>query len=143
MRYCNQTWCISSLLLWTDFIVKFTKLYKMKLNDLWFQSLRLQLMLFRTYLFTCKQSVAEDLRKLVWPRDYLYENSEIYSLAVSILLLFFICCIGFKPTNSVVWFKLCKLSKLIACFVDYKESLTTSIDLKKNEPKLYSQEYKE
>ncbi|XP_060594531.1 uncharacterized protein LOC132748885 isoform X2 [Ruditapes philippinarum] len=45
------------------------------------KSLRLQLMLFRTYLFTCKQSVAEDLRKLVWPRDYLYENSEIYSLA--------------------------------------------------------------
>ncbi|XP_045162784.2 uncharacterized protein LOC123527417 isoform X3 [Mercenaria mercenaria] len=45
------------------------------------QSLRRQLMLLKTYLFTCKQSVAEDLRKLVWPRDYLFESTGLYSLA--------------------------------------------------------------
>jgi len=40
-------------------------------------------MYLKAYLFTCKQSIAEDFRRLVWPRDYLFENKELYSLSVS------------------------------------------------------------
>ncbi|KAL3861959.1 hypothetical protein ACJMK2_007966 [Sinanodonta woodiana] len=43
--------------------------------------LRLQLFSLKTYLFTCKQSVAEDLRKLIWPKDYLYEDVHLYSIS--------------------------------------------------------------
>ncbi|KAL4221037.1 positive regulation of ruffle assembly [Mactra antiquata] len=45
------------------------------------RTLRIQLMILKTYLFTCKQSIAEDFRKLLWPRDYLFESTELYSLA--------------------------------------------------------------
>ena len=49
-----------------------------------FQKLRTELIYLKTYLFTCKQSTAEDFRRLIWPRDYLCENVELYSLAVSL-----------------------------------------------------------
>lgn len=45
------------------------------------KKLRTELIYLKTYLFTCKQSTAEDFRRLIWPRDYLYENVELYSLA--------------------------------------------------------------
>ncbi|KAH3822399.1 uncharacterized protein LOC127831796 isoform X1 [Dreissena polymorpha] len=45
------------------------------------QGLRRQLMYLKMYLFTCKQSIAEDFRRIIWPRDYLYESIELYSLA--------------------------------------------------------------
>ncbi|KAK3587314.1 hypothetical protein CHS0354_011298 [Potamilus streckersoni] len=43
--------------------------------------LRLQLFSLKTYLFTCRQSVAEDLRKFIWPKDYLYEDIHLYSIS--------------------------------------------------------------
>ncbi|XP_050411842.1 run domain Beclin-1-interacting and cysteine-rich domain-containing protein isoform X1 [Patella vulgata] len=42
--------------------------------------LRIQLFYLKTYLFTCKQSVAEELRRRVWPREFLYDNIHVYSL---------------------------------------------------------------
>ncbi|XP_014672349.1 PREDICTED: pleckstrin homology domain-containing family M member 3-like [Priapulus caudatus] len=42
-------------------------------------ALRRRLNFLKTYLFTCKQSVADELRKQVWPREYLYENVHLYS----------------------------------------------------------------
>ncbi|XP_076312977.1 uncharacterized protein LOC143226199 [Tachypleus tridentatus] len=44
------------------------------------QTLRTQLSFLRSYLFTCRESVAEELRKRVWPREYLYEHVHLYSL---------------------------------------------------------------
>ncbi|XP_052821358.1 uncharacterized protein LOC128246875 isoform X2 [Mya arenaria] len=57
------------------------RLYEHVPEMLEIQNLRVQLMHLKTYLFTCKQSIAEDFRKLIWPRDYLYEGRELYSLA--------------------------------------------------------------
>ena len=48
-----------------------------------YQELRQQLRMLRAYLFTCKQSIADDLRRQVWPREHLYEYVHMYSLAVS------------------------------------------------------------
>ncbi|XP_021372835.1 pleckstrin homology domain-containing family M member 1-like isoform X2 [Mizuhopecten yessoensis] len=42
---------------------------------------RVQLTYLKTYLFTCKQSIAEEFRKSVWPKDYLYDTTEAYSLS--------------------------------------------------------------
>uniref|UniRef100_A0A1I7X1B1 Transmembrane protein n=1 Tax=Heterorhabditis bacteriophora TaxID=37862 RepID=A0A1I7X1B1_HETBA len=47
------------------------------------------------YLFNCRESIAEDFRRRVWPRDYLYNNIHLYSFAVSYLvhLISFYCYI--------------------------------------------------
>ncbi|XP_064610811.1 LOW QUALITY PROTEIN: uncharacterized protein LOC135475013 [Liolophura sinensis] len=50
-----------------------------EMNDV--KLLRQQLCYVKSYLFTCKQSVAEDLRKSVWPKEYLYDHLHIYSLS--------------------------------------------------------------
>ncbi|KAI0214974.1 hypothetical protein LSAT2_032985 [Lamellibrachia satsuma] len=42
--------------------------------------LRLQLHIVKKYLFTCKQCVADELRRRVSPREYLYEDIHVYSL---------------------------------------------------------------
>ena len=47
------------------------------------QELRLQLRFIKAYLFTCKQSVADELRRQVWPKEYLYDDIHLYSLQVS------------------------------------------------------------
>jgi len=44
------------------------------------KTLRLQLSYVAMYLLTCKESVSEDLRKRVWPKEYLYNNVDMYSL---------------------------------------------------------------
>ncbi|GFS58704.1 pleckstrin homology domain-containing family M member 3 [Nephila pilipes] len=44
------------------------------------QLLRTQLTFLRSYIFTCKESIAEDLRKRLWPREYLYEHVHLYSI---------------------------------------------------------------
>ncbi|KAI8488647.1 positive regulation of ruffle assembly [Branchiostoma belcheri] len=44
------------------------------------QTLRLQLKYVKAYLFTCNQSVAEDLRKRVWPKDYMLDRIHLYSV---------------------------------------------------------------
>lgn len=45
------------------------------------QMLRTQLLYVRAYLFTCKTGVGEDLRKLLWPREHLYEHVHLYSVS--------------------------------------------------------------
>ncbi|XP_035216116.1 pleckstrin homology domain-containing family M member 1-like [Stegodyphus dumicola] len=45
------------------------------------QLLRTQLTFLRSYIFTCKGSVAEDLRMRLWPREYLYEHVHLYSIS--------------------------------------------------------------
>lgn len=47
------------------------------------QQLRKQLCHLKTYLFTCKQSIADEFRKSMWPKEYLYEGVHNYTLAVS------------------------------------------------------------
>ncbi|CAG2245530.1 PLEKHM1 [Mytilus edulis] len=43
--------------------------------------LRTQLYYLKTYLFTCKQSIADEFRQTLWPREYMYENIHLYSLS--------------------------------------------------------------
>ncbi|GIX86702.1 pleckstrin homology domain-containing family M member 3 [Caerostris darwini] len=45
------------------------------------QLLRTQLNFLHSYIFTCKASVVEDLRKRLWPREYLYEHVHLYSVS--------------------------------------------------------------
>ncbi|GFU28059.1 pleckstrin homology domain-containing family M member 3 [Trichonephila clavipes] len=45
------------------------------------QLLRTQLTFLRSYIFTCKESIAEELRKRLWPREYLYEHVHLYSIS--------------------------------------------------------------
>ncbi|XP_026291645.1 uncharacterized protein LOC113216125 isoform X2 [Frankliniella occidentalis] len=45
------------------------------------QKLRNKLNLLRAYLFTCREPVIEELQKMVWPRDYLYEHVHLYSIS--------------------------------------------------------------
>lgn len=44
------------------------------------QLLRTQLTFLRSYIFTCKQSIAEDLRMRLWPREYLFEHVHLYAI---------------------------------------------------------------
>ncbi|XP_041377843.1 uncharacterized protein LOC121390161 isoform X2 [Gigantopelta aegis] len=44
------------------------------------RKLRIQLCSLKTYLFSCQQSLAEELRKKVWPREYFYDNINVYSM---------------------------------------------------------------
>ena len=39
------------------------------------------------YLFTCRESVAEDFKKRIWPKNYLYEQEHIYAFAVCLFFL--------------------------------------------------------
>lgn len=43
------------------------------------QKLREQLFYLKAYMFTCKQSIAEDFRKSLWPKEYMYESIHRYS----------------------------------------------------------------
>ncbi|KAH9416412.1 DUF4206, partial [Dermatophagoides pteronyssinus] len=43
-------------------------------------NLRTQLFFLHAYLFTCQESVALKMRKLVWPREHLFEHIHLYSL---------------------------------------------------------------
>ncbi|XP_042162708.1 pleckstrin homology domain-containing family M member 3-like [Oncorhynchus tshawytscha] len=43
--------------------------------------LRQQLQSLRAYLFSCRAAVAEDLRRRIFPRDYLLQHIHLYSLA--------------------------------------------------------------
>ncbi|UYV65068.1 hypothetical protein LAZ67_3003034, partial [Cordylochernes scorpioides] len=43
------------------------------------QKLRVKLGFLRSYLFTCRESVAEELRKKIWPREHLYEHVHLLS----------------------------------------------------------------
>ncbi|XP_028820355.1 pleckstrin homology domain-containing family M member 3 [Denticeps clupeoides] len=43
--------------------------------------LRQQLQSLRAYLFSCRASVAEDLRRRIFPREYLLQHVHLYSLA--------------------------------------------------------------
>ncbi|KAK3932524.1 Pleckstrin homology domain-containing family M member 3 [Frankliniella fusca] len=45
------------------------------------QKLRNKLNLLRAYLFTCREPIIEELQKMVWPRDYLYEHVHLYSIS--------------------------------------------------------------
>lgn len=44
------------------------------------QMLRTQLLYVRAYLFTCRSDAGQKLRKLVWPREHLYEHVHLYSV---------------------------------------------------------------
>lgn len=44
------------------------------------QMLRTQLLYVRAYLFTCRSDAGQKLRKLVWPREHLYEHVHLYSI---------------------------------------------------------------
>lgn len=43
------------------------------------QVLRLQLSFLRPYLHTCSDTASSELRRLVWPREHLYEHVHLYS----------------------------------------------------------------
>uniref|UniRef100_A0AC34RHC7 Rubicon Homology domain-containing protein n=1 Tax=Panagrolaimus sp. JU765 TaxID=591449 RepID=A0AC34RHC7_9BILA len=43
--------------------------------------LREKLSLVAVYLLSCKHSVAEDLKKRIWPQDYLYSDIHLYSFS--------------------------------------------------------------
>lgn len=43
------------------------------------QRVRRQLGFLRLYLFSCSESVADQLKKMIWPREYLYEHVHLYS----------------------------------------------------------------
>ncbi|KAF8792088.1 Pleckstrin homology domain-containing family [Argiope bruennichi] len=45
------------------------------------QLLRTQLTFLYGYICTCKASIVEELRKRVWPREYLYEHVHLYSVS--------------------------------------------------------------
>ena len=49
-----------------------------------FQNIRMQLKYLKAYLFTCKQSVAEELKKRVWPREYMLDHVHLYSVLVRV-----------------------------------------------------------
>ncbi|XP_070561558.1 pleckstrin homology domain-containing family M member 1-like isoform X3 [Ptychodera flava] len=53
--------------------------YINELNDI--KQLRVQLNYLKAYLFTCKQSVAEEMRRRIWPREYMLDNVNVYSIA--------------------------------------------------------------
>lgn len=50
-----------------------------EMNEL--QKLRTQLSYLRSYLFSCRESVAEEMRRKLWPKEYLYEHIHLYSLS--------------------------------------------------------------
>ncbi|XP_064461197.1 pleckstrin homology domain-containing family M member 1-like [Ornithodoros turicata] len=43
------------------------------------QVLRTQLGFLRPYLQTCSESVCSELRRIIWPREYLYEHVHVYA----------------------------------------------------------------
>ncbi|OQR79622.1 pleckstrin homology domain-containing family M member 1-like [Tropilaelaps mercedesae] len=43
------------------------------------QGLRRQLGFLRLYLFSCEESAREKLKRLLWPREHLYEHVHLYS----------------------------------------------------------------
>jgi len=45
------------------------------------RDLRTKLLYLKSYLFTCKKSVAEDLRLRIWPHEYLFDKIHVYSPA--------------------------------------------------------------
>ncbi|VDM85476.1 unnamed protein product, partial [Strongylus vulgaris] len=45
--------------------------------------LREQLQIASMYLFNCRESIADDFRRRVWPRDHLYNDIHAYSISVS------------------------------------------------------------
>ncbi|EPB79143.1 hypothetical protein ANCCEY_01782 [Ancylostoma ceylanicum] len=50
------------------------------------KTLREQLQIASMYLFNCRESIAEDFRRRVWPRDHLYNDIHAYSISDLILL---------------------------------------------------------
>ncbi|CAH1980518.1 unnamed protein product [Acanthoscelides obtectus] len=44
------------------------------------QTLRNQLNFLRAYLYTCREPVIEQLQKMMWPREYMYEHIHQYSI---------------------------------------------------------------
>ncbi|XP_054724381.1 pleckstrin homology domain-containing family M member 1-like [Uloborus diversus] len=44
------------------------------------QLLRTQLTFLRSYIFTCKESIVEELRTRLWPREYLFEHVHLYAI---------------------------------------------------------------
>ncbi|KAG7174006.1 Pleckstriny domain-containing family M member 3-like, partial [Homarus americanus] len=45
------------------------------------QMLRTQLLYVRAYLFTCRSGVGEQLRKILWPSEHMYEHVHLYSVS--------------------------------------------------------------
>ncbi|KPJ13733.1 Pleckstrin-likey domain-containing family M member 3 [Papilio machaon] len=43
--------------------------------------LRIQLNFLRSYIFTCREPVIEELQKKVWPREYLYDHVHLYTIS--------------------------------------------------------------
>ncbi|KJH41620.1 hypothetical protein DICVIV_12401 [Dictyocaulus viviparus] len=50
------------------------------------QGLREKLQIVSMYLFNCRESIADDFRKRVWPRDHLYSDIHAYSVSDLILV---------------------------------------------------------
>lgn len=42
--------------------------------------LRTQLFFLHAYLFTCRENIAMKMRKMVWPREHLFEHIHLYSI---------------------------------------------------------------
>ena len=79
----------------------------MLIDTLFSQDQRTQLYYLKTYLFTCKQSIADEFRQTLWPREYFYEDIHSYALSVSIMLRW----------HSTSWMTLCKYMTLLVVLI--------------------------
>ncbi|XP_044740811.1 uncharacterized protein LOC123302091 [Chrysoperla carnea] len=57
------------------------KIYSLinKMSDL--HELRIQMNYLRAYLYTCREPIIEQLKRQIWPREYLYETIHLYSIS--------------------------------------------------------------
>ena len=66
------------------------------------QMLRIQLGFLKAYLFTCCQSIADDFRRQVWPKEYYYDCIHVYSISVSTCISISFCgSFAFASTTSL------------------------------------------
>lgn len=66
---------------WIDMKKLNPKIYNGVSDMAHLQDLRVQLNFLRAYIFTCREPVIEELRKRVWPREYLYDHEHLYTIS--------------------------------------------------------------
>lgn len=79
------------------------------------QVLRSQLQHLKGFIFTCKDPIAEEVRRRIWPREYLWDDIHQYSLLVSSLLVLSLTEQWFNLFLKIVTFFLRFSSFCVAC----------------------------